>query len=234
MKLFAFFLTLLTASGLSAQNRDAVFSLDTTYLPPIYYKRFKNDFPIYNGRLFESYPPSMIGTPFLDDSKWHKGAVYFDSIWYRDLNLKYDVNEAVLIIEDKQMMPVILSNQKLTAFFLENRKFIKLGPEIDKKLTNGFYEILNESKLPVLVFRRKYINETIDQQQAKVNREFVWISKYYIYKDKRFQQVQSQKDLYTILKMRRSVVARALRKAHVKFKTNAEEAILATTRLYNP
>ncbi|WP_008586675.1 hypothetical protein [Niabella soli] len=233
-KQLAFLLTLLIASGVAAQSRKAVFLLDTSYLPPVYYESFKSDLPIYNGRLFESYPPSMIGTPFLDDSKWHNGAVCFDSVWYKNLNLRYDANAETLIIEDKQMLPVIISNQKVAAFYLENRKFVKLGTDIDKALVNGFYEILNEAKLPVLILRKKYIRETINQQESKVDREFIWISKFYIYKDQRFLQVHSQKDLYTILGVRRAVVARALRKAHIKFKTNAEEAILAAAQLYNP
>ncbi|MBO9617427.1 MAG: hypothetical protein J7539_00210 [Niabella sp.] len=234
IKLSAFFLTLLITSGSSfAQSKSGLFALDSTYLPAAYYENLKTDLPIYNGRLFESYPPTVIGTPFLDDAKWHNGAVCFDSIWYKNLSLRYDANDGSLLIEDKQLMPVIMPRQKLSAFYLEHRKFVKLDPSVDKTLTDGFYEVLNETKLPVLILRKKYIRETIDQQQSKIDREFVWISKFYIYKDKRFQPVQSQKDLYTILGMRRSVVAKALRKAHIKFKTNAEDAILTAAQLYN-
>lgn len=156
------------ASGVAAQSRKAVFLLDTSYLPPVYYESFKSDLPIYNGRLFESYPPSMIGTPFLDDSKWHNGAVCFDSVWYKNLNLRYDANAETLIIEDKQMLPVIISNQKVAAFYLENRKFVKLGTDIDKALVNGFYEILNEAKLPVLILRKNTSGKRLISKNQKL------------------------------------------------------------------
>ncbi|ANH83374.1 hypothetical protein A8C56_22425 [Niabella ginsenosidivorans] len=215
------------------QNNSSVFFPDTTSLPQVYYTTFKGNEPIYNGRLFEAYSPLITGSPYLGEPKWDLGAACYDGVWYKDLNLRYDVYAGTLIIENRLKVPVILSNEKLSAFYLGNRKFLQLGPDFDKSLTRAFYEILNEATLPVLILRKKYIKEWIDQTQSKVNREFTWNSKFYIYRNGACYQVQSQKDLTTILKLRKAAVKKALRKAHIRFKTNMEAAILTTVQLYN-
>ncbi len=232
-RLFAFGILLHLWGHVAGQGSNAVFHSDTTSLPQVYYQTFKGNEPIYNGRLFEAYSPLITGSPFLGDLKWGLGAICFDGVWYKDLSLRYDVNAGTLIIENQQKIPVIVSSEKLSAFFLGNRKFLQLGPDFDKSLTRAFYEIVDASSLPVLILRKKYIKEWIDQTQAKVNREFTWNSQFYIYKNGACYQVQSQKDLTTILKLKKAVVRRALKKAHIRFKTDMEAAILTTVQLYN-
>lgn len=224
------FCILLTAA-LYAQRGGASLFKDPVYLPDAFYATFNNDLPIYNGRLYQGYLPTITGTPFLEEDKWAEGTLYFDSTWYKNVRLKYDAVAGELLIENTNKMPVILPGNLLNAFTIEKKKFIKLGAGNSKVLSSGFYEILDEGTLTPLALRKKIIKETAGQ--SMIEREFVWSTRFYIYKEGMFYPVSSKKNLYALLKEKKTVIHKALKRKQIRFRKEPEAAIRMAAQLYN-
>lgn len=225
------FVCLLLTAALYAQRGRASLFKDPVYLPDAFYTTFNNDLPIYNGRLYQGYLPTITGTPFLDEDPWTTGSLYFDSIWYRNVRLRYDAVAGELLIENTNKMPVILSGNLLNAFTIGTEKFIKLGPWNSNVLPSGFYEILDEGTLTSLALRKKIIKETAGQ--LTVEREFAWSNLYYIYKDGAFYPVSSRKSLYALLKEKKAAIHKALKRKRIRFRKEPEAAIRMAVQLYN-
>ncbi|WP_018630501.1 hypothetical protein [Niabella aurantiaca] len=224
------FCILLTAALYAQQGRASLFK-DPVYLPDEFYARFNNDLPIYNGRLYQGYLPTITGTPFLGEDQWTEGTLYFDSTWYKNVRLKYDAVAGELLIENANKMPVILPGNLLDAFTIDKGKFIKLGPADSKALPAGFYEILDEGRLTPLVLRKKFIKETVGQ--SKVEREFAWSNRFYLYKEGAFYPVSSKKHLYALLKEKKAAIHKALKRKQIRFRKEPEAAIRLAAQLYN-
>ncbi|SDC81535.1 hypothetical protein [Niabella drilacis] len=225
------FFILLATADLYAQRSGSSLFKDPVYLPERFYTTFSNDLPIYNGRLYQGYLPTITGTPFMDDDQWMEGTVFFDSTWYKNTRLKYDVVAGELVIENPNKMPVILPGSPLYAFTLGQERFIKLGPGNSTVLPAGFYEILDEGALTVLALRKKIIRETTGQ--STVEREFTWNNRFYIYRDKVFYPVSSKKNLYALIKEKRSAIHKALKRKKARFRKDPEATIRMAVQLYN-
>ncbi len=234
MKIKTVVLTLLytlTAANLHAQQDGFLSFTAPAYLPETFYKTFGKDLPIYNGRLYQGYLPTITGTPFLDEDQWTGGIVFFDSTWYKDVQLKYDVVAGELMVDNPGRMPVILPNNRLYGFTLGQRKFVKLGPGNSSLLSSGFYEMLSEGTLTALALRKKTIKETTGQ--SVIEREFIWNTRFFIYKDGTFYPVNSKRNLYAIIKEKKAAIHKALKKNDIRFRKNPEAAIRMATQLYN-
>jgi len=229
--LLTLFYILLTAADLCAQPGGASLFKDPVYLPESFYTTFNNDLPIYNGRLYQGYLPTITGTPFTGEDQWREGSLLFDSTWYKTDRLKYDVVAGELIIENPGKMPVIIPGNPLHAFTLGKDKFIKLGPGNSKVLPDGFYELLDEGRLTPLVLRRKFIRETTGQ--STVERDFAWSSRFYIYKGGVFYPVSSKKNLYALIKEKKAVIHKALKRKQLRFRQEPEATIRMAAQLYN-
>ncbi|MGJ7033482.1 hypothetical protein [Niabella hirudinis] len=225
------FFILLAAAGLHAQRSGSSLFKDPVYLPERFYTTFSNDLPIYNGRLYQGYLPTIAGTPFMDADQWTEGTVFFDSTWYKNTRLKYDVVAGELVIETPGKMPVILPANPLYAFTLGQERFIKLGPGNSKVLPAGFYEILDEGRLTVLALRKKIIKETTGQ--SVVEREFIWNNRFYIYQNNLFYPVTSKKNLYALTKEKKAAIHKALKRKQIRFRKDPETAIRTAAQLYN-
>ncbi|WP_300597868.1 hypothetical protein [Niabella sp.] len=234
MKIKTVLLTLLytlAAADLHAQQDGFLSFSAPQYLPETFYQTFRNDLPVYNGRLYQGYLPTITGTPFVDEDQWIGGVVFFDSTWYKDLQLKYDAVAGELQVENPAKMPVILPNNRLYAFTLGQRKFVQLGMGNNNQLSTGFYEILSEGRLTALVLRRKTIKETTGQ--SVVEREFIWGNRFFIHKDGVFYPVNSKRNLYAIIKEKKAAIHKALKRNDIRFRKNPEAAIKMATQLYN-
>lgn len=158
---------------------------------------------LYQGVLYKvEYRTSTDKTQFFKSKNFVKGAVLYDGQYYDNLDLKYDVfGDRVLmkVVMKAGGGTLILFNEKLERFEIEDRHFIKIqkteAPEIG---IDGFFEISLESTSFNLY--TKYGKKRVQRKdRSSIYYDFVDRLNAYVlhYKDE-YQLLNSKKDVKKI------------------------------------
>lgn len=126
---------------------------------------FSHEQLLLNGRLYEMprYVPN--NHPYLIDLGWNRGSITIENHQYDSIPLKYDLeNDEVLYAHTSgnQTTYIKLSKPFIREFILMDRRFVHFHKEEinNPELSGGFYEILYEGRLHLLVKWNKKFYKT--------------------------------------------------------------------------
>ena len=226
---FLFFPVLYT-QGQSAADIDSSLSAALDSAANVYFADRSKTLPIYSGRAFYGYP-GIEGHAFYPSREWQKGSILYDGTWYHDIFIMYDIYKDQVLIRHPNTISVYLFNERIQKFYYDGQTFIRLRPDKDNVLQTGFYQVLTEGKVTVIVMRQKKIDEKI--VDLTVERKFVSSNVYYALKDSNYYLINNQKSLLNLLKDKRQNILKHLKKNKLKYKKNVEKTILAIAEFYN-
>jgi hypothetical protein len=154
------------------------------------------DFDIDNvlqGKLYIPDYPRIKGSQYLN-AGWKSGEIQLLEKRYHNLRLWYDIYSEDLVWWNNQMQGtglVVINNEQLTEFYLEDRHFInlKFSKYSKSKLTSGYYEVLAEDEISLLC-KRKTRSSTVEAQN-----EFERDDQYFMFIDTEAINIQKKKNL---------------------------------------
>lgn len=187
--------------------------------------------PIYNGRFFYRYSPSIVGIGYFPSDEWQHGSVLYDGDWYHDISILYDVYKDEVIVLHPRIVPLLIFRERIQEFKFSGLRFVRLSPDKDKVIKTGFYQLYVDGPVTIYVRRVRLLKEEISGMQV-VNR-FETADRFYAMKDGVFYPIHKQNDLLELMKEKRPQVTQYLKQQKLRFKTNREDYIREAALFYN-
>lgn len=194
-------------------------------------KTFDESLPIYNGRLFYGYHPMSNSIPYYKSMGWHAGSIKYDGHWYYDQLVIYDAVTEQLVVRNPRYISLALFSERIQEFFIDGDHFIRLYPDSNYIIREGFHRVLVEGTVTIYQRHVKIIKEEVKGDHIELNAET--INRYYALKDGRYYAIGKQQSLLNLLKDKRQAVQQHLRSQGVKFKREPERAITLMATFYN-
>ena len=191
--------------------------------------------PIYNGKVYYTHPKFIEnGHAFFLVSQYQPGIVTYEGYTYRDAELMYDIiRDELLLLHFDKVTDIVLDPEKADAFSFLGHNYINIR-EAEAKETNlstGYYEILYQGKITLLVKRSKKVNEKISQ--AGVERSVSQHNRYYLLKDSVYTLLKNKKSLTKLLKSTQNQNLQYIRNNQLNFLKDEENAMLSLVRYHD-
>ena len=177
-------------------------------------------FGLYTGSLYVRDYNNVKGNPFYQTDSFQKGAVFYNGVLYKHVNLLYDLSHDNLVTEYPENIKLILVTEKIKYFKLGDHLFIRLNNS--SPAGEGFYDKLNEGEMPVWAKREKHNFHDVFKQQ----------NKYFLEKEGHYYDVNSKKELLNVFNDKRAELKNFISKNKLSFKRKFENALLETVRYY--
>ena len=155
--------------------------------------------PINNGALHTNpYRISNNKHRYFTDEEYTKGDVLYDSQWYYNVPLKYDLYKDVLIykIQKESSLGIDLISQRVSTFRIYDKNFIFLEIPFSRneKLKSGFFqEVYKNENFAFYAKNIRYRREIIKNQNLYT--EFEDDNAYFLKNENGYYEIQSKKDL---------------------------------------
>lgn len=190
---------------------------------------------IYQGKAYSGFGVKAEGHPFFESEEWEKGTIHYDGLTYSDVDMKYDVVNAVVLVKHHQIaQPIELENERVGSFSLRDHRFIRLlanGSSVPVPRTDFYDELYTGARADLLVIRKKLLMETIEDREVVY--WFEDATRYYIRQQDTYHPVKNKRTLLRVLTDRKKAVKRFMKQHKLKFKRGREEAILRTVVYYD-
>ena len=214
----------ISADSLQQQRADA---------QATYYLAFRAEHAfLYTGRAYAHYGP-LEGHAYAYSPGWESGSVVYDGITYKNILLKYDLVQQLIVVQRPDgITQLSLQNRLVSGFSLGRKKFMQLQA-VDNRgdSLNLFYELLSEGPMTLLAGRRKTIEDKIENMQ--IQREVYERITYYAYYDGRYFKIGHQNDFLDLVPGSKRELMQHLRKNNIRFRRNPEAALVAMADYYN-
>lgn len=188
---------------------------------------------LYNGRQYYVYDARMDEHQFFEQRRWLNGMVRYDGQQFDSIPMLYDIFRDELVIRHFNGDHVLLQTVKVDSFTIENHHFARLesGKDINPQMRSGFYDILYNGKSRTIVRRTKSRQEKIVDK--KVIAYYPEKNFYYVWKDGRYNGVNSRKSALALFPEHKRELRRVLRENKIKFRKNREMAITRMVATYD-
>ncbi len=223
-----FFCIAVSGGHLSAQE-TSVAPVTSTFLPDAYYDAFNIHLPIYNGRIFSLYPPSITGHALFPETQWATVSVLYDGLWYKAVGRYDQYTDELVIRNPDSTFTFILNRSRISSFIIEGKTFVNLDTAISKQ-TNGFYELIADG--PFAVYSKHVVLLNEDISGPVVEKSFSKQRTFYVRKNGLFQQVRTKKTFNALIKDKKREVLQALREDNLTFKKDPETALRSAALIY--
>ncbi len=196
-----------------------------------------NQSPLFNGKEYFDYLTSIKGNAyFLDIKSFTKGNIYFDGIWYIDVQMLYDLNkDEVVVLLFNNFTKITLVKQKVINFDYLGFHFKNINSDTLKNKTDlksGFYGETYNGKIEVLVKFEKNIQTTSGGLSAPES-YFNFFKDYYIKKGKDYYRISSKGALLELLKDKKTELKQFIRSSNIKFSENPENFMAIVAAYYD-
>jgi hypothetical protein len=223
-----FFCVALSGGPLWAQE-SADAPIASVFLPDTYYEAFNIHLPIYNGRIFTSYPTAITGYALFPETRWTSVSVQYDGIWYKTVG-RYDRYADELIIRNPDSTcTFVLNRSRVNCFLMEGKTFVKLDTP-NSKLTNGYYELITNG--PFAVYSKHVVTMNEDISGPVVERSFVQQKFFYVRKNGLFHQIRTKANFNDVIKDKKREILQALREDKLTFKKDPETTLKSAALFY--
>lgn len=188
---------------------------------------------LYNGIEHLGYSFRIKGYAYFMQNQLQTGTVVYDELEFTNVPMLYDLlKDQVIVQHFNRFTKIGLVSQKVKEFTLLNHHFIRLeGDSLSASpIITGFYDVLYDGHITMLVKREKYIEETIKDE---LEREFQPRDFYFIKKEGTYYAVKNYKGLLAILNDRSKEVKQYLRRNRIKYRKGPENAILKAIVYYD-
>jgi len=185
---------------------------------------------LYNGIQHVGYGGGYIGTAYFLSPDWMTGSVLYDGMLYKNIPLHYDLVAGDLIVQSPNGFGISLFSPKVKYFVLGGHQFLNINdPALS--LTPGFYDVLLQGPMTILIKRHKRINEFIIGLEQQ--REFVQEDAFYLLMDGHIHSIRNEDDILQQTGSMKKEIKKILRKKHIHFKREMEPAIKLIAGTFN-
>ncbi len=210
--LLALWLTPSTNAQASLSDSSAR-SQNATEVIDYYIEHIKGQSELFNGPRYELMAQANKGSYYFGDHAYFTPAtVYFNSTWYKNLPILYDIYHDQMITYTGENF-MVLDHTKTREVKLLDHHFKYLD---QPGLAPGYYDVLYDGKSQVLVKMTKVINEEIVSQQA-VETIVVDKDQLYLKKGNAFIPVESKSSIFTIFSDRKKEIKQYLHDQKLNF-----------------
>jgi hypothetical protein len=187
---------------------------------------------IYNGKMHMSYLPALSGTAYFLDGEWQLGDIMYHDIYYPSVWLKYDlVQKEVIMQHSNGVSSVILFTPRVQHFSILGKKFINVKETDSIRLPAGIYQQVEKGIMSFYINRSKYLVE--DVTANGIERSFFEKDKYYMVKEGVVFKIENRRDLWTMVKDKKSSIRTYLIKKGLIFKKQPELTLTEVATYYN-
>lgn len=184
---------------------------------------------LYSGSLYVRDYYNVKGHPFFQSDSLQKGDVFYNGVFYQDINLLYDLSHDNVVVEYSGDTKLVLIPGKTAYFILQGHLFLRRSDPLPAG--EGFYELLFEGRTEILVKRvKKLVGFT---GSTEINSVFAEYDNYFIYKDSSYHSVSNKRELLNVLKDKKTELKDFVSKNKPDFAKNFEAALLQTARYYD-
>lgn len=190
---------------------------------------------LFNGPSYAFYPfNSEVSAYFNDLRTFERGTVVYDSYTYENIPLLYDLYKDIVV----SMLPdgyskYSLLGERVSDFYQDGHHFIRIGSDsvaAKHPINAGFYDLIYDKKVKILVKRYKTIKETIDSREYK--KYFVPGEDYYLLKDQVYYKVNTERAFLSLFQNRKEM-QRYLKTKNIKYRKTPELALLTLAGYYD-
>lgn len=189
---------------------------------------------IYNGREYLPYIFHSETNPFFNNPAFKTGTVYYEGRAYRNIALQYDISrDEIVIIGPHEFSHIVLQNDKVDSFKFQHHTFIKIIQDaaLYKNLESGFYDVVYDGHLRILVRRRKDLQSNPGEKE--ITYTFYNKNHFFLLKDGHYNNIKSRKDLLKVFTDRKHSIKKYWRKNKIKYHKDPENAIVKATIYYD-
>lgn len=233
MKYFTTSIGLLYLFGLPlyAQKADTTAKQAIAFAVEFYRKSTEESQHLYNGPEYYIYDARSKEHQFFESDEMEEGSVYYDGQLYPNVLIMYDIVKDEVAIEHLNRYDQLqLQKEKVHFFTVFNHYFIRLE-KANTGLRTGFYDLLYDKRLKVLVRRIKERDEVIDQMKIVV--EFPAKNFFYVYKDGVYHNVSSKNSVLKLFEDQKKALRKYIRENQLRFKKDRENSIVKVTTYYD-
>jgi hypothetical protein len=228
---------ILILAGVHAQSQSDSSQLSAALSKANYlYKRFVGvQSGLYNGTEYADYTFRFKeGHPWFFIDKPMTGTVVYDGVRYDSVLLHYnEIADCLVFQDDSHRFQLI--NERVNAFELAGYYFVRLNrTEAPGSIpVTGFYGVLYNGKLQLLVKETKSIREELKSGDDGVVRYADSKLTYYIKKDNRYFPVNGKKSVYNILADKKKELQQYARSNHLNYKRNRDQMLQQLCAYYD-
>ncbi|MEP0713565.1 hypothetical protein [Algoriphagus sp.] len=218
IKFYLAFLLLIIGSASSFAQSQTYLSLYKEQLP--YFQE------LITGGQYREPPLNYEGSPYFLDRKFGEGSLSINRITYTEVPLLYDVNVDVLVtFHPIYNQKILIKPEKIEEFQLKDGSVFRKLPGndsygLDK---NGFYQVLNDGEIKVLIKRTKYIDPT--KSIGKFTHAFLERDDYFYWFDDEFVLIRKKKQAIKSLGLSKKEVKKHLNGRSIYFSVDKEKYI---------
>lgn len=199
----------------------------------VYYQTLGEQSPLYNAREYVDYTSTInIGHPFYNTTEFVKASILFDGMYFENVMILYDIiKDKVILQHYNKLFRLDLPVTKIQEFTMLDHHFIRMLPDSNRVLEEGFYDKIYQGKTPVYVKRRKLIR--IERTGNEINNVVDEKDIFYILKQGVYYPVKNLSALLHVLSSRRDQIRQHLKKNGVKYRKQPEKAVTMAVELYD-
>jgi len=191
---------------------------------------------LFNGPGYDFYPfLSDTSAYFQNLRTFEKGTVVYDGYAYTDIPILYDLHkDLVVTLSHDSVGKFSLLSERISDFYQNGHHFIrvvKADTSADSPANSGFYELMYDGKVKILLKRYKNIEETTSSMEYK--KYFVPGQNYFLLKDQVYYKVNSENAFMAAFGARKKDFQRYLKEKHIKFRKTPELALLTLADYYD-
>lgn len=231
---FIYIAIFLFTNGISkAQSSQDSLAGAMQYPVTVYYQALGEQSPLYNAREYVDYASTIhIGHPFYNTTEFVQGTIHFEGMTFENVMLLYDiVKDKVILQHFNKVFRIDLPVGKVRDFTLLGHTFIRLLPDSNQVIEEGFYDKLYRGKTVLFVKRKKVIRE--ERSGTDISNVVDEKNIFYIQKQGVFYQVNNLRTLLAVLSGKRDQIRQYLKKNAVKFRKESEKAVLMAVEHYD-
>lgn len=224
LNFFTSFLLLFIGTASSFAQSQTYMSLYKEQLP--YFQE------LITGGQYKEPPLNYEGDPYYFDRKFGEGTLSINKIRYTEVPLLYDENaDFVITFHPIYRQKILIKPEKVEEFQLKEgslfRKFD--GNTSYSHHKNGFYRIISDGEIKVLMKYYKYIEPT--REVGKYTNRFIENTDYFYWNDDEFVLIRKKKQAIKSLGLNKKEVKKYLKGKSLYFSTDKEKYILELASL---
>ncbi|WP_140160541.1 hypothetical protein [Algoriphagus antarcticus] len=201
-----------------------------------YLSLYKEQLPYFQelitGGRYQEPPMNYDGDPYYLDRKFGEGTLSINKISYTEVPLLYDENvDVVITFHPIYRQKILIKSEKIEEFRLKDcglfRRF--LGNDSYAYNRNGFYHVLKDGEVKVLIKHYKFEDPT--NEVGRYTHRFVEKKDYFYWYEDEFVLIRKKKQAIKSLGLNKKEVKKYFRGKSLYFSMDKEKYILELAAL---
>ncbi len=223
---------LLISVKINLFSQVTVVNQDSTDYLKKYNTNWKYKDALYMGRQYDGYSNKISGSPYFGSGIMKLGHVLYESVWYYNIPLLFDIYIGELITINEDGKRLILNKVRIDAFEIEGNYFKHLKNSINKNINSGFYKKINTTgSVTAYVKLIKELQEKVDG--LSIEKKFEDLTQYYLLSGNQSWQIKKEKHLLSALKNNQVLILQRVKEKRLTFKKDPELFIKEYVNYYN-